>query len=222
MACRYITLKLKGISHFKGRRRRKSKKIFLTFLWAFDLCYAPYVRSMPRVSAVSSRHSPARGFSLVEILVVVMVILVIAAISIPHLLQARMRANEAAAVASMSIINTGETVYTNSYPQVGYASKLADLGAHGTDCQSTSKTNSCIILDEDLTGGFKSGYAFQLAGDGSVPEMRYTLTATPQSAGVSGRCTYTSDQNAEIQAAPANLPVATRVSSGGGSACGQS
>jgi type II secretory pathway pseudopilin PulG len=158
----------------------------------------------------------------VEILVVVMVILVIAAISIPHMLQARMRANEAAAVASMSIINTGETVYSNAYPQVGFASNLADLGSHGTDCQTTTKTNSCIILDEDLTGGFKSGYVFQLTGDGNVPEMRYTLTATPQSAGVSGRCTYTSDQNAQILVAPANLPVAARISARGDSVCGQS
>jgi type II secretory pathway pseudopilin PulG len=155
----------------------------------------------------------------VEILVVVMVLLVIAAISIPSMLQARMRANEAAAVASLNIINTGQMVYSNTYPQTGFASNLADLGSHGSDCRTASKTNSCIILDEALTGGRKSGYMFQLVGDGSVPDLRYTATATPQSAGRSGRCTYTSDQSGQVQAAQVNLNAAQRFSVGSGSGC---
>jgi hypothetical protein len=133
-----------------------------------------------------------------------------------------MRANEAAAVASVSIINTGETVYANTYPQVGFASRLPDLGSNGSDCHATSSTNSCIILDETLTAGLKSGYTFVLAGDGSIPEMRYTLTAAPQSVGTSGRCTYTSDQNGQIRVAPVNTPAAGRLAMGGGSVCGQS
>jgi prepilin-type N-terminal cleavage/methylation domain-containing protein len=175
---------------------------------------------MPRVGAKSGgRKLPSKGFSLLEILVVVMVILVIAAISIPHMLQARMKANEAAAVASMNIVNAAENVYTNTYPQVGYTGNLPYLGNTGGDCQSPNKTNSCIILDEALTSGLKSGYTFLLVGDGTVPQTGYNLTAAPQSAGFSGRCTYTSDQNGQIHAAPANLSTVTRFTLGGGTTC---
>jgi prepilin-type N-terminal cleavage/methylation domain-containing protein len=174
---------------------------------------------MPKVGAISNRpRLKVKGFSLVEILVAVMVLLVIAAISIPNLLRAHMRANEAAAVASVSIINTGETVYANAYPLVGFAGKLSDLGSQGSDCQSTSKASSCIIIDDALTSGVKSGYVFELAGDGSTPLAKYTLTAAPQSPGLSGRCTYTSDQSGQIQVAPAP---AVRFSTGGGITCSQ-
>jgi prepilin-type N-terminal cleavage/methylation domain-containing protein len=175
---------------------------------------------MPRVSRKTSASPLApRGFSLIEILVVVMVILVIAAISIPHMLQARMRANEAAAVASMHVINTAENVYTNAYPQVGFTGKLADLGNRGGDCRSPSTHNSCIIMDEALTDGLKSGYAFALVGDGTVPQLGYTLTATPQSAGVSGRCTYTSDQNGQVQVASVHLSAPVRFTLSTDTAC---
>ncbi|HEY6305796.1 MAG TPA: prepilin-type N-terminal cleavage/methylation domain-containing protein [Candidatus Angelobacter sp.] len=177
---------------------------------------------MPRVSARSVVSRPqVRGFSLVEILVVVMVILVIAAIAIPNMLQARMRANEAAAVASMNVIHTAEAVYSNTYPQVGYAGNLADLGSHGSNCETTGKTNSCIIRDEALTSGVKGGYTFELVGDGRVPDANYTLTAAPESPGTSGRCAYTADESGQILTTPPNSSPAAR-SMGGGAACEQS
>ena len=76
------------------------------------------------------------GFSLVELLVVVMVILVITAIAIPSFVQARMKANEASAVSSMHTIQTAEFMYSESYPDHGYAKRLADMGANGSDCKN--------------------------------------------------------------------------------------
>jgi prepilin-type N-terminal cleavage/methylation domain-containing protein len=144
-------------------------------------------------------QSRARGFSLVEALVVVMIILVIAAIAIPSMLQARIRANEGAAVASIHTIQTAQTLYFNAYPQVGYAARLADLGSHGSNCESPGKTNACIIMDDALAGGLKNGYMFEILTDGNTPAMSYTITATPESAGSTGRCTYSSTSSGGVQ-----------------------
>ena len=69
-----------------------------------------------------------RGFSLIELLIVVAIILIIAAIAIPNLLRARMAANEASAVSSIRTINTAEVTYNSTYPTVGFAPALVNLG----------------------------------------------------------------------------------------------
>jgi len=69
-----------------------------------------------------------KGFSLIELLIVVAIILIIAAIAIPNLLRARMAANESSAVASVRTVTTGEITYQTAYPTVGYAPALANLG----------------------------------------------------------------------------------------------
>lgn len=140
-----------------------------------------------------------RGFSLVEALVVVMIILVIAAIAIPNMLQARIKANEGAAVASLRAIQTAQALYSDTYPEVGYAATLADLGNRGTDCKPPGWHNACIIMDETLTGGVKNGYVFQVLTDGSTPAANYIATATPQVLGSTGHCSYTSNQSGAIQ-----------------------
>jgi type IV pilus assembly protein PilA len=177
---------------------------------------------MPRVRPKSEvQGSPAGGFSVVEILVVVMVIMVIAAIAIPNMLQARMRANEAAAVASMNVIHTAEVAYVGAYPEVGFAGNLADLGTHGSNCETTSKSNSCIIMDDALTSGLKDGYTFELVGDGNHPNANYTLTAAPESAGATGRCSYSANESGQIVPTPA-IPHGRRFSFSQGTSCAQS
>ena len=153
----------------------------------------PLVSKLDRWTARSSR-----GFSLVELLVVVMVILVIAAIAIPSLVHARMHANEASAISSMRAVRTAELMYQDAYPDEGFADSMVKLGPNGSDCTRVGKTNSCLLMDETLASGLKSGYVFDLTGDGSKPAAGYTLTATPESSGVSGRCSFSSDASGQI------------------------
>src|ERR1700675_4471769 len=104
-----------------------------------------------------------RGFSLIELLIVVAIILIIAAIAIPNLLRAKMGANEASAVESIRAINTAEITYSSGYPTAGFAATLANLGG-ATPC-TPSSTAACLI-DSGLAGGNKSGYNFTAVGAG--------------------------------------------------------
>jgi type IV pilus assembly protein PilA len=175
----------------------------------------PSVRSKPDIRCAGSDSA---GFSLVEILVVVMVILIIAAIAIPNMVQARMRANESAAVASVKTINTAETLFFNAYPDIGYSASLANLGSNGTSCEKTTSTNSCFITDDALTSGIKNGYVFEIVGDGNKPSFGYTVDAAPES-GMSGRCTVTSTESGAIQLSVPGAPVTGGKSLGGGGGC---
>ena len=149
-------------------------------------------------SAIRNSESKAAGFSLVEMLVVVMVILIIAAIAIPNLVHGKMRANEAAAIASAKAIYTAEVLYNNTYPEIGYSSNLASLGSNGTTCEKPTSTASCLIMDDTLTSGLKSGYVFEILGDGKKPSYGYELSASPES-NVTGRCTISSNEGGEVR-----------------------
>ncbi len=101
-----------------------------------------------------------KGFSLIELLIVVAIILIIAAIAIPNLLRARIAANESSAVASIRTINTAMISYDSSYPTVGYASSLSVLG--GSCTGTTVPTTSCGLLDRfDAGWGHEKRIHFQ-------------------------------------------------------------
>jgi type IV pilus assembly protein PilA len=115
-----------------------------------------------------------KGFSLIELLIVVAIILIIAAIAIPNLLRARIAANEASAVASVRTLNTAQISYNSAYPTVGFATALANLGGTGAQCTPPTTAQGCLI-DSQLASGTKSGYSFAMAGSSSA----YSAVANP-------------------------------------------
>jgi type IV pilus assembly protein PilA len=125
-----------------------------------------------------------KGFSLIELLIVVAIILIIAAIAIPNLLRARIAANESSAVSSLRTINTAQVTYSTSYPLVGYSATLPALGpgAAGTVCGVPTQNFACLIdsvLSNAITAGTaKSGYYYGLAGvagGGGALILSYTV-----------------------------------------------
>jgi type IV pilus assembly protein PilA len=142
-----------------------------------------------------------RGFSLIELLIVVAVILVIAAIAIPNLLRSRMAANEASAVASLRTVNTSEVVYQSTYGG-GFAPSLTDLSDGGAPANCVPPTpaaaTSACLIDTALASGTKSGYTFTYApvAVGGV-DTSYTVQADPIAA--SGQRHFFTDETNVIR-----------------------
>lgn len=138
-----------------------------------------------------------KGFSLIELLIVVAIILIIAAIAIPNLLRSRIAANEASAVGSMRTINTAEITYSSAYPSVGYSPDMNSLA--GSSCSSPTSAAACLI-DITLAGATsatssKSGYYFTFAASSA---LGYTLTGTPAKIGSTGVKRFYTDGTAVI------------------------
>src|SRR5215813_466009 len=94
-----------------------------------------------------------KGFSLIELLIVVAIILIIAAIAIPSLLRSRMAANDSSAASTIRTLNTAEVSYLTAYPTKGYAQSLTSLGPNAIDCTvpaNVDSTHSCLI--DNLVG----------------------------------------------------------------------
>ena len=148
-------------------------------------------------------RSKQYGFSLIELLIVVAVILIVVAMAIPNLLRSRMAANEASAVGSLRSINTSQAVYQSSYGP-GFASTLLELsdGGSAANCVPPalpSATSACLT-DSVLAGGKKSGYNFTylpVAANGIVGS--YAVNADPVTSGGSGRRHFFTDQTIVIR-----------------------
>jgi type IV pilus assembly protein PilA len=138
-----------------------------------------------------------KGFSLIELLIVVAIILIIAAIAIPNLIRSKMSANESSAVASMRTINTSCVEYSTTY-NIGFPASLANLGTSGA-----ASSASADLIDSVLAGSVKAGYVFTYtadAADVSGTINAYTITAVPSVPGATGTRTFFTDQTNVIRA----------------------
>ena len=120
-----------------------------------------------------------RGFSLIELLIVVAIILIIAAIAIPDLLKSRQAANQSSAVGSLRTINTSEVAYSSTYT-LGYASSLNALGPPAAAANSTAAAAG--LIDSILAAGIKSNYVFNYTSNVS-PGVGVNCTASTPSLG---------------------------------------
>jgi prepilin-type N-terminal cleavage/methylation domain-containing protein len=141
------------------------------------------------------KGSKTRGFSLIELLIVVAIILIIAAIAIPNYWKARMAANESAATSAIRTINTAEISYIAAYPTVGYATITALAGA--SPCTPSSAT-ACFIDNNLATATAppgKSGYVYGLVNAPST----YFISAVPNVPSTSGTRSFCSTEDGVIR-----------------------
>jgi len=151
-----------------------------------------------------------KGFSLIELLIVVAIILIIAAIAIPSLLQARLAANEASAVGSIKALQNAEVIYYNTYPTVGYAASIATLG--GPSPCTPSSTTACLIdnLLATSTAGStgKSGFVFAVTGSmsgGTTYNDVYVNAGSPLLTHSTGNHDYCSTNDGVLRSQMANV-----------------
>jgi type IV pilus assembly protein PilA len=131
------------------------------------------------------------GFSLIELLIVIAIILIILAVALPKLTRARTYAQEMAAVKAITTIHTAETQYYSQFGQ--YATSLPQLGP---PTSGAAGPNGAELIDRDLASGEKGGFKFVL----QPTQTGYSLAANPTQYGTSGTHTYFSDQSMAIHA----------------------
>ncbi len=159
-----------------------------------------------------------RGFSLIELLIVVAIILIVSAIAIPNLLRARIAANEASAVGSIRTLNTSAVEYAASYEN-GYPAGLSAMGTAAAG-DTSAKCSEALLIDNQLTTGVKSGYSFTYKdGTGDTPNAAptsgcagwntYSIAAYPVTPGTTGQRYFYSDQTAVIRFNATGLASAT-------------
>ncbi len=164
-----------------------------------------------------------KGFSLIELLIVVAIILIIAAIAIPSLLRARIAANDSAAASTIRTINTSEVAYLTAYPTQGFSNSLTSLGPNGVNCTTASAVNATHACLLDVIVGCaaatgpcaKGGYNYYMTGTGAAaPFPDYVASAGPLNLGTSGSKDYCSTPDAVVRQTATGVAPAVLIAPG--------
>ena len=152
-----------------------------------------------------------KGFSLIELLIVVAIILIIAAIAIPNLLRARIAANESGAVGNLRTMNTAEVSYITAYPTTGYSLTLTELGSGGACPVPPTSAKACLI-DDTLAAATaaataKAGYFYTYAHTNGQAD--YNNQGTPASINSSGVKQFYTDESGVVRFAAGAAATAT-------------
>jgi type IV pilus assembly protein PilA len=146
------------------------------------------------------------GFTLMELLIVMAIIIIIMTVAIPSFLNLRKQADETSAMQSVRAIHQAEIQYNTTYPQMGFSCNLPDFG--GTDAAGPPSPTSAHLLPIDLASGQKAGYTFAITNctkvnvNGQDTYTSYNVTAVPQAVGKTGNRGFCSDMGGEIMADP--------------------
>ena len=167
------------------------------------------------ITDLKIHRNSEEGFTLVELLIVMSVILILMTLAIPQLSKIRKKANETSAIQSVRAIAQAQTMYSSNFPANGFACQLGALG--GDPNSGNASPTAAHLLPPDLASGQKAGYTFAITNCTKVTinnqdqYTSYEITAVPQSVGKTGDRGFCSDENNQIRFDPA-----------GGTACTQS
>ena len=157
--------------------------------------------------ANGARSSHEAGFTLMELLIVISIIIILTLIAIPNMLNLKANANETSALQSLRTIQEAETQYNSSYPQDGYACSLAALGGEGSSAAPTAQLAQ--LIPNGLAAGQKSGYTFKITNctkttvDNHDMYTGYEVTAVPEAVGKTGHRGFCLDMAGNIKVDPA-------------------
>lgn len=153
-----------------------------------------------------NRHSEA-GFTLMELLIVISIMLILMLIAIPNMLNLKASANETSAMQSLHAIYEAQIQYNTNYPANGYACSLSALGGDASAGAPTPQ--AAQLLQADLASGYKSGYIFHIVNctkqtvNNQDMYTSYEAVAVPQAVGKTGHRGFCIDMTGEIKTDPA-------------------
>jgi type IV pilus assembly protein PilA len=154
-----------------------------------------------------SRRLRQAGFTLMELLIVMSVILILMAVAIPNYMNMRSQANETAAMEELRTLNSAEIQYQTDYPANGFSCNLSQLG--GDPKAGAPSPTAAQLIPADLASGYKSGYLFAITNCTKVNVNNqdvytsFEVTAVPQAVGKTGHRGFCMDQTGEIKSDPA-------------------